>query len=392
MATIRPFTAIRPSPASLRDLAVHPGGLQHKLELESAAEGDTAVFAGCKKYLQQLIASGQYVVEESAALYVYETTMGTVSQTGIWVLTDLSDNERGKIITHEETLAEREVQIRNYRKQVGLEGTPVLLTYRGDIELSDLIEMVKTTHVPQCFYVEEQYHRIWRISLPGLISQFQDCFRRIDQVYLADGHHRLAAAASLHQDNRQWISSLYVPSSELIMKPFHRMVIPSEAVNTAVLLENINAHYYSSLIPNNKAYRPDKMNRVGFYAGGLWYQLDLRRQVLTVPDVLTLQEMILEPFFGIADPRTDSRLFSFPAEEGWNELLVKLAEHPDAIAFTLFPMSARQMMQQADSKVVLPPKSTWIAPKVPFGLLMYCTLQDLPDTLAVPAEGLKIDK
>lgn len=375
MASIQPFRAIRPSSAH-----IDPVYLQDKLEpgLGQAKEMDD-----CLDYLRKLLASGQYTLEKNPAIYVYETTLGAESQTGIWALTDLEDSKERGIITHEHTLPENEEQIKLYREQVGLEGAPILLTYHPQQEITELIELVKTTHVPECFYHVQQYHRIWQVTLDTLISQFQEAFLKLKSVYVADGHHRLAAAVAMHKNKEQFISTLYIPTDELKIRAFHRMIVPEADTLPDLLTATISKYYYISAIPNNRPYFPDQMNRVGLYVQGFWYQLDLKKEQASLsvtPDVMVLQEKVLEPVFGIEDPRTDPRLYSFPSLEGSEEFLQSIQAEPVAIAFTLFPMTIRQLIEQAESQVALPPKSTWIEPKVPFGLLMHCTAMNDPAT------------
>lgn len=378
MASIQPFRAIRPSSAH-----IDPVYLQDILEPGLVQDQGQVTMDDCLDRLRKLLTSGAYNLEKCPAIYLYETTVGTESQTGLWALTDLKDSEEGRIITHEHTLPENEEQIRCYREYVGLEGAPILLTYYPQQEISELIELVKTTHIPECFYHLEQYHRIWQVTLDTLISQFQDAFLKLKSVYVADGHHRLAAAAAMHKNERQFISTLYIPTAELKISAFHRLVVPEAGTLPDLLTATISKYYYISAIPNNRPYFPDQMNRIGLYVQGFWYQLDLKREegsLSVIPDVMVLQEKILEPVFGIADPRTDPRLYSFPALEGSEELLQRIQQDPVAVAFTLFPMTIRQLIEQAESQVALPPKSTWIEPKVPFGLLMYCTAMDDPCT------------
>lgn len=375
MASIQPFRAIRPSSTH-----IDPVYLQDNLE---PGLGQAKDMGDCLDYLRKLLASGQYTLEKCPAIYVYETTSGAESQTGIWALTDLEDSERGNIITHEHTLPENEEQIKCYREQVGLEGAPILLTYHPQQEITELIELVKTTHVPECFYHVQQYHRIWQVTLDTLVSQFQEAFLKLKSVYVADGHHRLAAAVAMHKNKDQFISTLYIPTDELKIRAFHRMIVPEADTLPDLLTATISRYYYISAIPNNRPYFPDQMNRIGLYAEGFWYQLDLKREersLSVIPDVMVLQEKLLEPVFGIEDPRTAPCLYSFPSMEGSEELLQALQQNPEAIAFTLFPMTIRQLIEQAESQVALPPKSTWIEPKVPFGLLMHCTAIGDPDT------------
>lgn len=386
MANIHAFHAIRPGEKMFYKhespmetiLEFNAGDLQFKLGLEHNWQlPDDNRRDAHDEYLEDLLGSGEYIQDENAAIYIYETSIFCGSQIGVWALTDLNDFGNGKIITHENTLSENEDGIRNYRENVGIEGSPILLSYYCDGSIASLIQFIRTTCQPECFSYKGQINKIWKVDSPLLISSFTEAFRELDKVYLADGHHRLAAAWQLNRRSKQLISSLYVPLNQLKIREFNRVVVDGETISGNGFLELIDRYFYKSAIPYNKPYRPDKIHRFGLCYQGLWYQLDLRAdQYLTDKlDVNILQDYILHSAFDIQDPRADKRLISFGPEEDWKVLLDYLNDEKSAIAFTLYPIEMDVFVAHADKMIILPPKSTWIEPKIPFGLIMYCSTQ-----------------
>lgn len=356
MASIKPFTAIRPNSKLVAEPAY--GKTQDQQQ----------------DVVARLLQDDNYSIAAHPAIYVYETDNAQGRQTGIWALTDLTDYHRGNIVAHEKILPEGEKEIRAYRERVGLEGAPVLLTYADNRVIDMLIRKVTSSYTPEIFYDAGKAHKLWQVTLPDLIRQFEAAFKLLQMVYVADGHHRLAAAATMHHKSQQWISTLYVAVSQLRICGFHRVVIPGTEISTDNVLSVVQQYFHISAIPNNVAYKPDRTHRLGLFLRGAWYQLDLKTSVIQLhdeTDVRILQEYILEPGFGIKEPETDARLRVFAAEEGWRDLLDTITANRNAVAFTLFPMTAEKLIEQADLHVALPPKSTWVEPKVLYGLLMY---------------------
>lgn len=157
------------------------------------------------------------------------------------------------------------------------------------------------------------------------------------------------------------------------------MVVPDRHLSGVLLLEELKHYFYISAIPGNVAYRPSKGHRFGMYCEGNWYQLDLKASLEGFErhtDVGILQSLVLEPVFGITDPKTDKQLLNYPADR-WEALLSDIATHPGAVVFSLFPMSIDELISQAESQQVLPPKSTYVEPKLPYGLLLFCPKERL---------------
>lgn len=378
MSTIRPFHAIRPNEGWYEDLLGITGGRQDKISLLKKLlepRGETAAESWkLKKHLlslERLMQRGNYFVEECCSMYVYERQSASGSQFGIWVLTSLQDLEDGKILKHEETLSGHEERLRMYRKEVGLEASPVLLTYRRQPDISLLIENSAKCTPEIDFFYEGSQHRLWGVRDKASIIAFQTAFSNLEKVYVADGHHRLASAAGLHQIDPQWITTLYVSAGQLSCSAFHRMVIPDNQFSEADFLKTVNQYFVVTITEGNHPFLPFISHSLGMRYKDQWYQLDLKEELLPLteePDVRILQDKILEPIFGIKDPRTDPQLISWPASQ-WDEMLAY--RDSEVILFTLYPMSVSELIQQAEKHMVLPPKSTYLEPKVPYGLLLH---------------------
>lgn len=378
MATIRPFRAIRPSTKVLHplDFAGEETGSGLELDyvkyrLEPCALGGMPGNSECRDFFGQLLDNESYIREEHPAIYIYERITGGVSITGIWAVTSLADLEKGNIARHELTLAEKEEKLSRYRTEVELEGAPIVLAYRENEALKLLINRVKGSAKGFAYSYQDTYHKFWRVNAISEVMELKIAFEKIGQVYLADGHHRLGSAAALHRKSPQWISSLYYPSSEIKIDSFHRLIRRTGEECEPDLLGVLGRNFYMSVIPNNKPLFSEVKGRLGLCMGGAWYQLDKKEcDGNGLSDAAFLQDNVLEPAFGITDARTDNRLECYAAPD-FKKFLLEIEKDLQAVAFTLCPMEVDELLLLSAAGVILPPKSTYITPKAPFGLLMY---------------------
>lgn len=392
MATIKPFRALRPDPFLSHQL-VFPGseqifylGIDEKAlplrslkeQLEAPARKRPETEVGQKQAYQEIRETidtlkklERIKLDNEPGIYIYEIVHRDYRQTGIWALTSIKDYTDGKIKIHEQTLADSERRICNYRKHTGLEGSPVLLTYSPDRAINRIIADTCAAERRSAIGNKKAQHRIWKIQNPETLKDLATAFAKIEQVYLADGHHRLAATERLANENGAdaWISSLYIASDQLRIIDYHRVFIPENPLDYQALLSRLQET--CNLVPSaeNQPVKPARSGVIGLCLGGQWYELILRNAFRL--DVVDLQEQILCPVFGITDPRTDSRLKCIGGETAMEEITSVLRSVPFAIAFTLCPMTVDQLMTAGATGQILPPKSTWIDPKVPYGLLMY---------------------
>lgn len=400
MATITPFRPIRlnlSEPGSLvfirpqAESVTGASGLTPlKALLEAGArvkpetpEGQIRAYMEIRLSLASMLDKGQLWRETTPAIYVYEVSHKSYQQTGIWAQASLNDYREGRIKIHELTLDDSTRRIRNYRQHTGLEGSPVLLAHTPDNAISRIIKTTKK-HKPEVSYKDmSSVHRIWKINDPGILDQLAGSFSGIATVYLADGHHRLESAGLLAEEQRRnglpvydTISALYMPLDELRIERFDRVVIPEKEIDELALFWQLIRHFHLRESTGNLPVAPKKVHRMGMYLNGKWYHLLCKKHTYEqmeqsrTLDAAILQERVLAPFFDIQDPKTDSRLKCTGGEKAQDEIDAILCSHPHAIVFTLCPVTIDQLISVADAGGVLPPKSTWIVPKIPYGLLI----------------------
>jgi uncharacterized protein (DUF1015 family) len=392
MATIKPFRALRPDPFIADQLVFTSNeqifffGIGEKTlplkplkeQLETPArrrpeteEGQRLAYREISENIDTLKKLERIKLEDEPGIYIYEIVHRDYRQTGIWALTSVKDYASGKIKIHEQTLADSERRICNYRKYTGFEGSPVLLTYPPDSAINQIIAETCAVQKKSTVGNKKGLHRIWKIQDIDTIKELIAAFANIEQVYLADGHHRLAATERLASENGAdaLISSLYIASDQLRIIDYHRLFIPEFNLDTAAVIDKLQE--LCEIIPSkdNQPVRPDHSKLIGMWLEGNWYELLLKNT--NILDVVFLQEQILEPVFGVSDPRTDSRLKCIGGDTAMAEIGGLLKAIPSAVVFTLCPMTVDQLMAAGAAGQTLPPKSTWIAPKVPYGLLMY---------------------
>ncbi|MES2454196.1 MAG: DUF1015 domain-containing protein [Bacteroidota bacterium] len=377
---IQAFSALHPRPDWYKELLSNRNSKLLRSMLEPPAGSGYKVMANeIMQNVKTLQQEGLYHAQTAPALYLYERETDGRSQFGVWTITSLEEFSKGNIITHEDTLSDREKRLSTYRQQVGLEASPVLMTYPRDMKVNQLIEQASIRVPLQVDCCNGHTHRIWAITDSETIGQFTSAFRVIKNAYVADGHHRLAAALSLHNsDQPQWISTLYVSAGQLSCNAFHRMILTYSPTSESTLFNKLSSLFSIEPVSDNQPFRPAKAGCFGLLYKRQWYRLDLKASSVhdSIPDVSLLQDHILEPIFGINDPRSDHRLSCWHNEQ-WGQLLQESAEHPNSIVFTLYPIGAAELMCLATAKVKLPPKSTYIQPKVPYGLLLYSSKTEL---------------
>jgi len=403
MAQIQPFKPIRPNPfyadqlvfTSLQVESVSGDDTREgtlaplKTLLETGArqrpetpEGQAKAFRGIKDTLNALLENGKLWQEQTTGIYVYEVVHKTYRQTGIWALTSLDDYRQGAIKIHELTFADSIRRLTSYRKNTGLEGSPVLLAYPPDITINRIIAETRANNQKVTYGNEHGLHHLWKIENSKLQKQLIDAFATVPTAYLADGHHRIESSALLAAEQLSkglpvfnQISSLYMATDQLRIEEYNRVVIPSEAIKKGAFFDQLKQHFDIHL--SKQQVQPKAPHKLGLLFAGKWYELTARphtyinKSAAAILDAHILQETVFEPIFGIEDPKTDPRLKCAGGEMAMDEIGVIIKDRPDGIVFTLCPLSVEQLIAVADAGEILPPKSTWIVPKIPYALLLH---------------------
>lgn len=386
MATIRPFMALRPQEVyvdkmlSLRASSVsgnYRGVIAQKLD--NGYDGNQDLTNdNILGNLRKMIHEGDFYQEENPCIFIYEITEGNNIQTGVWAVTDLDDFENGHIKTHGSMMECYAAGLINYRNEVGLEGGPVLITHRPTSAIRSLLQRIKQTETNSVYYSNKVFHRIWAIYDLRTIRQLSECFSELQNVYLADGHHRLAAAVKYREMNKErlpgdfsYISSFYLASDQLKIKESHRVIIPTGDICADHVFRELKKSFSITKSPRNELVMPKRKHEFGLYIEGKWFNMSFKlKEITPLPDACMLQEMVFKPFFKIEKPETDQQLIPVGGAGAIDEVRRLLSENPQAIAFTMSPLNADQLIDIAQKGIILPPKSTWIEPKIPFGLLL----------------------
>ncbi|MEE2757161.1 MAG: DUF1015 family protein [Myxococcota bacterium] len=345
----------------------------------SSLYGEASYQGACAAF-DRLISQGVLVEDEQPNYYAYAQHMGDHVQTGLVGLVTADDYWADRIKKHEFTRPTKEDDRMRHIDAVRAHLGPVFLAYRAQEEIDQTIAKV-TQNDPEVDFVAVDgiRHQVWPISDVASVALINENFSKLDALYIADGHHRAAAASRIGKGldkNHAKARFLAVafPDSELKILPYNRVVLHTGGHSVDVLLAKLEHHFEVSKL--DRALAPSSRQQFSMFLSGQWYRLDLKDTSKPDPsdpverlDVSVLQNLVLEPMLGIADPRTDNGIVFVGGIRGLAEL-EKKASSSEGVAFSLFPTSLAELMDIADAGQVMPPKSTWFEPKLRSGLVI----------------------
>ena len=327
-----------------------------------------------------LISRGLLVQDESPHFYVYAQKMGEHRQVGLMGLGSTADYEQDRIKKHEYTRPAKEEDRVRHIDTVGAHLGPVFLSYRGLSKIDELVNDVISSNPHVDFTADDGVqHTLWAVSDPDLVSDINETFKSVDAFYIADGHHRAAAAARLGkgQENSDARSSFLVvafPDHALKILSYNRVVHHLGGHTTSEIMDKLGLLFNIEALAGPKD--PVSPKSFSMYLDGQWYALSFKSEVNTFSDdpvlgldVSLLQNYVLAPVFGIDDPRTDTGIEFVGGIRGL-ETLSERADGHQGVAFAMFPTSMDELLSVADSGSVMPPKSTWFEPKLRTGMVV----------------------
>ena len=341
------------------------------------------VYAQSAKALAGLREDGVLVQDETPQLYVYGITMGDHTQVGVVACCAVSDYEDGTIKRHEQT---REDKLRDRVRLVdtlSADSGPVFLTYKDDAGVSALVSRaMEADPVIDFKTATGNRHTLWTLPDPDAMER---AFGEVPAGYIADGHHRAAAAAEVATLRRtaaeaadgviagsDWFLCVLFPASQMNVLPYNRVVHDLNGQSPADFLEAIGR--LGSMTPGTGEV-PQARGSVGVYIDRQWYRLRWdevdRSDVVGRLDVSVLQNRVLEPLLGIADPRRDTRIDFVGGIRGIPELERLVDSGQGAVAFAMHPVEVADLIAISDAGRLMPPKSTWFEPKLLSGLLVH---------------------
>ena len=393
---IRPFSAVRPNVSDAAMVASVPYDVVDTAEAKALAAGNPKSFlhvsrpeidlpdgtspsspkayAQAKKALDGLLADGTLVRDPAPKLYAYRQTMGSHSQTGIVATFDTQDYLSGVLKQHEKTRTDKEDDRTRHIETLKAHTGPAFLTYRDDKAI-DIIVADACRAAPLYDFVAPDGvgHTVWEIAphSPCVADELQELFARIPAAYIADGHHRSAAAARYakahgFEGESRWFLAVAFPASQLKILPYNRLVRS---------LNGLSAYEFMSRISESFEIGGTGPRHCRMFFNGRWLDLAWRIPEDADPvqslDVSCLQDRLLAPILGIGDPRTDARISFMGGVRGDAALAAKVDSGAAAVAFAMEPVTVGEMMAIADAGAIMPPKSTWFEPKLRSGLFVH---------------------
>jgi uncharacterized protein (DUF1015 family) len=399
---VRPFTALRPLPQLAHKVAAPPYDVVEADEaraiIESApdsflrvtrpdADPSSAAAGQDEQHergafaLHELVRRGVLVREAQPAFWVYRQQVRSRVQTGIVGLASVADYDSGVIRVHEHTRPDKEDERARHIDVLDAHDEPVVLFHRGSDELDAVVtEVAAGEHDLAVTTPDGIWHTLWRVTEPDAVARIAKAFAGLDRLYVADGHHRSAAAARLAATRRELgaeeagavggFLAVIFPADELTVLPYHRVVMETGGD----LLDRL--HDVGDLEPVDEAFVPEDRSSVG--VGGVvgWYRLSYRGDLPAEGSVQglavsLLQERVLAPLLGVEDPRRDPRLAFVGGPDGLAELDTRIHDGRCEIAFALPATALADLVAVSDRGEIMPPKSTWFWPKPASGLLVH---------------------
>ena len=406
MATVKPFRALRPVAAVAAEFASLPYDVMDTAEARemvaqkprsflrvTRAEVDLppatdphapAVYAQAGKKLAEYVADGLLQREETACYYVYRQKMGEFVQTGLAAVCQTAEYEAGIVRKHELTRPDKEQDRVDHILGTGAQTGPVFLVYRQDPVIAAEVAKVTAGEPVYDFTAEDGIrHTLWVMDDSAAIAAVEQAFAAKERLYIADGHHRAAAAARVSRlsAGKQAGSFLTVlfPDNEVHILDYNRVIYDWGGLTAEEFMKRIAAKFIVEPIRANVANtgKPDRLHTFGLYLDGAWYRLTPKpgsfdhNDKLASLDVNILQNNLLGPILGIADPRTDKRIGFVGGIRGMAELRRLVDSGRAVVAFSLYPTSIGELMAVADAGDIMPPKSTWFEPKLRDGIVIH---------------------
>ena len=410
MATIRPFRGFRPKPEYAARVAAKPYDVLNSEEARGEAAGnpvsflhvgkpeidlppdvpiyDARVYQKGRDNLRKLIADGILKEDPAPSLYLYSQTMGDHTQYGIMCCASVREYLNNTIKKHELTRKDKEDDRTKHVKVTNAHTGPIFLTYRASQPIDTIVEEIRRRK-PEFDFVPPDgvRHRLWVIDDPNVISSLVAEFGRIGSLYVADGHHRSAAAARVgdelakgnprHRGDEEYNFFLAVlfPHNQLRIMDYNRTVKDLNGLEAGEVLARIGETFDVTEGPHPAW--PSRKGEYGMYLKDTWYTLRAPGDLLADPDpverldVSILQREILGPVLGIDDPRTSKRIDFVGGIRGLQELERRVNSGEMAVAFALFPTSIEELLSIADAGKIMPPKSTWFEPKLRDGVVVH---------------------
>ncbi|MCP3980602.1 MAG: DUF1015 domain-containing protein [bacterium] len=363
--------------------------IKAEIDLEPGTDPhDDRVYEKARENLAAMIEDGRLVREEQPAYYVYRLVMDGREQTGIVAAAAVEDYREGRIKRHEFTRPDKEQDRIKLNQTLSANPGPVFLTYRPLPELNAVVNGIAAGEADVDFTaVDGVRHTLWVVSDAALCKRIEELFAAMPATYVADGHHRTAAAAKVAEERVKQLDSptgdepcnyfmaVHFPSDQIHVMDYNRVVKDLNGLTPQQLIERVEQAGFH-VKPDHRAKRASNRETFGMYLDGRWFLLTAgadivpKNDVVASLDVAVLTDRLLQPILGIGDPRTDKRIDFVGGIRGMEELERRVDSGECAVAFALWPTGLDEVMNVADADQVMPPKSTWFEPKLRSGMVV----------------------
>jgi uncharacterized protein (DUF1015 family) len=399
---IKPFRALRPAPGRAADVLAPPYDVLSSQEARARAKGkpwsflhiskpeidlaehvdpyDSAVYAKAAENIRRMIAERVLIRDAKPCYYAYRLSGHGRRQTGLAAVASLAEYRTNRIRKHEHTTPTKEDDRVRQIEAVNAQTGPVMVGYPAAPEIDAMLEGVTGRAADVDVTAEDGVrHQLWVIDDDALIGRLTRAADALPALYIADGHHRSAAAARVAQargngagGHNEFLTVLF-PHHEMTILDYNRVVRDLNGRSPDQLLAELRKRF--AVAPSAEPVRPAEPNEFGMYLAGRWYRLTLPASLIPANDpigrlpITLLTRNVIEPMFGISDPRTDKRIDFVGGGRGLAELERRVSSGEMAAAFALYPTQMADLMAVADAGGIMPPKSTWFEPKLADGMV-----------------------
>jgi uncharacterized protein (DUF1015 family) len=404
LATLKPFRIVHPQAENAAEICTLPYDVMNTDEARQMAEGKPQSFlrvtrseiefpADANPYsdevyqhgaenLRKLISSGALVQEEQPIYMLYRQIMGSHSQVGLVALASCAEYDNGIVKKHELTRPDKEDDRTRHINILGAQTGPVFLTYKAQPQIDSVVN-AQIQREPDIDFTAEDgiRHSAWLVKDAAAISKLESQFAQLPALYVADGHHRSAAASRVARERAaanpgahtgyepyNFFLTVSFPHNQMQILGYNRVVKDLNGLSPAQVLEKVGQVAAISDAPSS--HLPSRKGEATMYVDGKWYLLTWKPEAAASADpvarldVSILQERVLTPVFGVGDPRTDKRIQFIGGIRGPKELERLVQKGDGAIGFALYPTAIEDLMEIADAGGLMPPKSTWFEPKL----------------------------
>lgn len=411
MAKVKPFRGLRPPKQFVEQVASKPYDVLSSEEARAEAEGnekslyhiikpeidfepgtgehEQKVYDKAVENFQKFQREGWLVQDEKEQYYLYAQTMDGRTQYGLVVGASVDDYLTGKIKKHELTRKEKEVNRMHHIEINNANIEPVFLSFPTNEVLERVIAQTAKTEPEYDFVSEDGIgHTLWCISDDAVINEITEAFAKIPYLYIADGHHRTAAAAHVGEEKAKadpnhtgkeeynYLLAVCFPESHLKVMDYNRVVKDLNGLSDEEFLQKVGEKFIVE-DKGTEIYRPAALHNFSLYLGGKWYSLTAKEGTyddndpIGVLDVKISSDYILRDILNIVDLRTDKRIDFVGGIRGLGELKDRVDSGEMKMALALYPVTMRQIIDIADSGNIMPPKATWFEPKLRSGLIIH---------------------